>query len=106
MLYMITMMSCYYSFFILYYSLYFIFFFFFFQAEDGIRDIGVTGVQTCALPISSSVVQTGVKSFGCENRMAHPLPIHSWKLIGPSVVSAVKFGASSLMRSDIATLLL
>src|SRR5258707_6516918 len=27
-------------------------FFFFFQAEDGIRDIGVTGVQTCALPIS------------------------------------------------------
>src|SRR5947209_10053174 len=25
---------------------------FFFQAEDGIRDIGVTGVQTCALPIS------------------------------------------------------
>ena len=27
---------------------------FFFQAEDGIRDIGVTGVQTCALPISGS----------------------------------------------------
>src|SRR3712207_8652538 len=27
---------------------------FFFQAEDGIRDIGVTGVQTCALPISRS----------------------------------------------------
>src|SRR5258707_1918754 len=30
----------------------FFFFFFFFQEEDGIRDIGVTGVQTCALPIS------------------------------------------------------
>src|SRR2546422_5095782 len=28
------------------------FFFFFFQAEDGIRDVAVTGVQTCALPIS------------------------------------------------------
>src|SRR5438046_3916629 len=27
--------------------------FFFFQAEDGIRDWSVTGVQTCALPISS-----------------------------------------------------
>src|SRR5207245_8439715 len=27
--------------------------FFFFQAEDGIRDATVTGVQTCALPISS-----------------------------------------------------
>ena len=25
--------------------------FFFFQAEDGIRDVAVTGVQTCALPI-------------------------------------------------------
>src|SRR5687768_944330 len=30
----------------------FYFFFFFFQAEDGIRDVAVTGVQTCALPIS------------------------------------------------------
>src|SRR6266496_4556591 len=29
----------------------FIFCFFFFQAEDGIRDLYVTGVQTCALPI-------------------------------------------------------
>ena len=27
------------------------FVFFFFQAEDGIRDVAVTGVQTCALPI-------------------------------------------------------
>src|SRR5687767_15474837 len=31
------------------------FFFFFFQAEDGIRDKLVTGVQTCALPISTLV---------------------------------------------------
>src|SRR2546430_5967737 len=30
------------------------FVFFFFQAEDGIRDLTVTGVQTCALPISVS----------------------------------------------------
>src|SRR3989454_12419763 len=29
--------------------------FFFFQAEDGIRDYKVTGVQTCALPISAAV---------------------------------------------------
>src|SRR5687768_17640514 len=33
------------------YILFFFFFFFFFQAEDGIRDVAVTGVQTCALPI-------------------------------------------------------
>src|SRR2546427_1328291 len=36
------------------YSVFF-FFFFFFQAEDGIRDLTVTGVQTCALPISAAV---------------------------------------------------
>src|SRR5947209_13456677 len=36
-----------------YFSYVFLFLFFFFQAEDGIRDIGVTGVQTCALPICS-----------------------------------------------------
>src|SRR5256886_8325825 len=29
--------------------------FFFFQAEDGIRDLTVTGVQTCALPISAAI---------------------------------------------------
>src|SRR5437867_9773789 len=33
----------------------FFFFFFFFQAEDGIRDRTVTGVQTCALPISKII---------------------------------------------------
>src|SRR2546427_1194870 len=32
------------------------FFFFFFQAEDGIRDLTVTGVQTCALPISGAAL--------------------------------------------------
>src|SRR5205809_5677303 len=30
--------------------------FFFFQAEDGIRDVAVTGVQTCALPICREVL--------------------------------------------------
>src|SRR2546422_8263865 len=38
------------------------FFFFFFQAEDGIRDVAVTGVQTCALPL-----------------MRDPTPIHYWR---------------------------
>src|SRR2546430_11150443 len=38
-----------------------VYFFFFFQAEDGIRDLTVTGVQTCALPISvaTSVFPSG-----------------------------------------------
>src|SRR2546428_5875064 len=34
-------------------------FFFFFQAEDGIRDLIVTGVQTCALPISYAQIAGG-----------------------------------------------
>src|SRR3989442_5734071 len=41
--------------------------FFFFQAEDGIRDADVTGVQTCALPISPYYF-TGkdyIFAFGC-----------------------------------------
>src|SRR5688572_32995853 len=33
------------------------FFYFFFQAEDGIRDLTVTGVQTCALPISEREIE-------------------------------------------------
>ena len=50
-------------------------FFFFFQAEDGIRDIGVTGVQTCALPIciiSGSVSLAKAKSF--TSLVAHADP--------------------------------
>src|ERR1035437_3044391 len=44
--------------------------FFFFQAEDGIRDIGVTGVQTCALPISLSSSTNGIK---VRSRSSHRL---------------------------------
>src|SRR5437762_4450375 len=44
-------------------SLYVVFFFFFFfQAEDGIRDTSVTGVQTCALPISVDVFRMNVEN--------------------------------------------
>src|SRR5690606_9181521 len=47
---------------------------FFFQAEDGIRDFHVTGVQTCALPISRDQRE---QPLGCFNAMnacrIHPL---------------------------------
>src|SRR2546429_6158308 len=33
--------------------------FFFFQAEDGIRDVAVTGVQTCALPVAGDFNHSG-----------------------------------------------
>src|SRR5256886_12457340 len=45
--------------------------FFFFQAEDGIRDLTVTGVQTCALPISafpSRAVWRLVRSLAAEGK--------------------------------------
>src|SRR2546427_2787869 len=44
---------------ILYVGSFFSFFFFFFQAEDGIRDLTVTGVQTCALPITPGATDAG-----------------------------------------------
>src|SRR5205085_6970546 len=44
------------------------FVFFFFQAEDGIRDLTVTGVQTCALPISPSSILLDVPL-----ELSHPL---------------------------------
>src|SRR2546429_9955129 len=40
-------------------------FFFFFQAEDGIRDVAVTGVQTCALPICSGQASGENKETEC-----------------------------------------
>src|SRR2546430_16831196 len=38
--------------------------FFFFQAEDGIRDLTVTGVQTCALPILNPLTLIAVGMYG------------------------------------------
>src|SRR5205809_1685588 len=41
---------------------FYFFFFFFFQAEDGIRDVAVTGVQTCALPIYPGIPGIGART--------------------------------------------
>jgi len=46
----------------------------------------------------NSVVQTGVKSAGCENSTHHESPMNWWKLIGPRLVSASKSGTLSPMR--------
>src|SRR2546429_3868507 len=42
--------------------------FFFFQAEDGIRDVAVTGVQTCALPISHPARPTSMATTTSPRR--------------------------------------
>src|SRR5205823_9932070 len=46
-------------------------FFFFFQAEDGIRDKLVTGVQTCALPISTPETEERLLAVGRAGTAAH-----------------------------------
>src|ERR1017187_9805557 len=46
-----------------------IIYFFFFQAEDGIRDTSVTGVQTCALPICA---ETRCQAVGISRRHLNP----------------------------------
>src|SRR3712207_8665151 len=65
--------------------------FFFFQAEDGIRDIGVTGVQTCALPIcnmkhSPFVKITNIKPgarMGLEFQSVQLPPLHPLLALAP-----------------------
>src|SRR5256885_8176545 len=47
-------------------------YFFFFQAEDGIRDYKVTGVQTCALPISCASGNTCTRSLPESGRERNP----------------------------------
>src|SRR2546429_6971958 len=56
--------------------------FFFFQAEDGIRDVAVTGVQTCALPICAEE---------CEALQAAGVPFH----VVPGVTSAIAVPAAA-----------
>src|SRR6266496_5192155 len=48
--------------------------FFFFQAEDGIRDLYVTGVQTCALPISRPCATPAGRIRARSGPRAWPLP--------------------------------
>src|SRR3712207_6888952 len=70
-------------------------FFFFFQAEDGIRDIGVTGVQTCALPIliraALRVAADGLFVFPCKPSHLHA-DHNAWRLAGgEKAISASEF---------------
>src|SRR2546426_1263238 len=80
-------------------------YFFFFQAEDGIRDYKVTGVQTCALPISGSRSPRACDA-SCSEHFGHrPQKMTSASSSAkPSVLEAVKQGiaptAQSTSRSE------
>src|SRR5438094_10524844 len=66
---------------------------FFFQAEDGIRDRTVTGVQTCALPISPTVtVEPPSPPPGSSTAYGRPATV-------TCTVTAVPSGSQTLTRS-------
>src|SRR2546430_3107991 len=65
--------------------------FFFFQAEDGIRDLTVTGVQTCALPIferlGSSAEFNGIKLLSNNNTISFQVGANDGETIGVTTMS-------------------
>src|SRR5947209_10918624 len=70
--------------------------FFFFQAEDGIRDIGVTGVQTCALPISA-LRDAGIPVVGHIGMLPQSVRIEGgYKIKGKTPVEADRLIADAL----------
>src|SRR5260221_8926245 len=80
--------------------------FFFFQAEDGIRDHCVTGVQTCALPICLSTIGSislGIAIVAGKNLVPNPaagmIAFRTFLAI-PSIVPRLVDRATNPMRSE------
>src|SRR6266487_2504434 len=73
-------------------------FFFFFQAEDGIRDGRVTGVQTCALPISLGVVRIEVILAVEDRALRDPAVERVPELDRPLDRSLVRYGQGAGKR--------
>src|SRR5690606_40380941 len=69
---------------------------FFFQAEDGIRDFHVTGVQTCALPISRYLVTPGLRPRVSEEAARLGVPTVLGALTPTEVADAIDFGAAAV----------
>src|SRR5690606_40195793 len=69
-------------------------FFFFFQAEDGIRDFHVTGVQTCALPISAALADEGANVVVADRN------IDAGKAVADDITS--KGGSAIFAEVDVA----
>src|SRR5437762_13526666 len=78
----------------------FSFFLFFFQAEDGIRDTSVTGVQTCALPISRSRrsgARPSSQSGSRRSRSSSLCSTRGWH-VRASAISSSSYGRRSEER--------
>src|SRR5207249_9198728 len=81
------------------------FFFFFFQAEDGIRDRNVTGVQTCALPIyrtADVLVCTTIIESGLDVPSANTLVVERADRLGLAQMYQLRgrVGRSAERRSE------
>src|SRR5688572_31881921 len=77
-----------------------IFFFFFFQAEDGIRDLTVTGVQTCALPILRDTEGLEkIEGFNAWVKGTDPSYIQEMMLGGINV--PIRIGRATVLPGDI-----
>src|SRR5699024_11390725 len=76
--------------------------FFFFQAEDGIRDRNVTGVQTCALPISDP--ERGMIHIGFTSSLASyilPTAISQFRAEYPHVKFQLHHGSSNELEDAV-----
>src|SRR2546430_13956798 len=69
-------------------------FIFFFQAEDGIRDLTVTGVQTCALPISVKLALVPLNFTGSTAVLFNGTSA-SFTVGSPTTITATEIGRAS-----------
>src|SRR5690349_24054337 len=67
---------------------------FFFQAEDGIRDLYVTGVQTCALPISDGLRESQPRGEGKHARH-HAGVLRAGHPISLGIAPSIQIGRAS-----------
>src|SRR5215813_9481393 len=74
-------------------------FFFFFQAEDGIRDADVTGVQTCALPIFAECMAKAGVEAGLPPELAEQLA--RWTVAGGGELLHHSDLDASLLRQNV-----
>src|SRR2546422_5816496 len=74
-------------------------FFFFFQAEDGIRDVAVTGVQTCALPIFPSIRWRPDPAAECWSMLRLGYSELSWDHSASAKISTSPYRSKALLAS-------